>query len=105
MTIVRSGQAGLRLPRARRRTQNRWQARNSHGAARAAKIAARLGATPLQMIFAYRLIPGAARGWLFGGPSSSHTARMEVRAAGGGRNPAAWAAFWPHCANHSGDPF
>jgi hypothetical protein len=57
------------------------------------------------MIWMYRLIPGAIRGWLFGGPSSSHTARMEVRAAGGGRTAGAWAAFWPHCANHQGDPF
>lgn len=88
----------------RRRTQNRWQAYNTHGAYRAAKVAA-LVLSPLQMIFVYRLIPGAARGWLFGGPSSSHTARAEVLAAGGGRTIQAWAAFWPHCANHSGDPF
>jgi hypothetical protein len=96
--------ATTRIAKPRRRTQNHWQARNSHGAARIARAGAALGLSPSQMIHAYWLIPGAARGWLFGGPSSSHTAYREVMAAGGGRSPAAWAAFWPHCANHSGDP-
>lgn len=41
-------------------------------------------ALPIAAITAYRLIPGDARGALFGGPSASGTALATIRAQRGG---------------------
>jgi hypothetical protein len=57
-------------------------------------------ALPLVAVSAYRLIPDARRGQLFGGPSASLDVVRTVRQAGGG----GWAAIRAAASNHPPRP-